>query len=148
MGTVSVWMTLVLALAPLAGYLLGKFTKEELAPGKKYFIAAKHVLFTLSIIVFLFAFKWQLWYVVIGLTVLFAYIAFAVFRNLLFAQLVLALAFALTADTPLEFLCAALVFLHGLPAGTLLTSQKKGLHDAIMAGALFLVIATGLQYFL
>jgi hypothetical protein len=148
MGTITVLTVLILALAPLIGFMIGRFTKEEFALGKRYFIIAQRCLFTLVIATFLFAFKWQIWYVVIGLTVLFAYLAFAAFRNLWFVQFLLALAFVLSSTTPLAFLCNTLMFLHGLPTGSLLTGKKQGIRDAFAAGALFFLAGLAFSYVL
>ncbi len=144
MGTVE---TFVLALSPLIGYFLGRFTKEELAAGKKWFLLAKRVLFIAIIAAFLFAHKWQLGHVVIGLTLLFAYLAFTQFRTWWFVQAVIAIAYAFTVLTDLAFVSTALIFLYGLPTGSVL-AQKKNIKGALLAGAVFFGVAAIVQYFL
>lgn len=146
-ASVNLLAALIAALGPLAGLILGKFTKEELAPGKKYFIAAKHVLFAAVIAAFLFAFKSSLWHDVVGFTALFAYLAYAPFKNQWLVGAILALAFVFTQSTPLAFLTAALIFLHGLPTGSLLTQKKDGVRSAALLGIVFLAIVTA-AYFL
>lgn len=147
MGTLTMLTILLLSLSPVIGYLLGRFTKEELAAGKKWFTLAKRVLFIAIITVSLYVHKWQLWHMVIGLTVLFAYLAFKQFRTWWFVHVVIAVAYALTVQTPLDFVMMALIFLHGLPAGSVL-AQKKNFRGALLAGAVFFAVAAVLQYFL
>lgn len=150
-GTVELWIAFVLAIAPLIGYVLGRFAKEELAPGKKWFTLAKRVLFVAVIAVFLFAHKWQLWHVVIGLTFLFAYLAYKPFRAWWLVQAVLALAFVLTSthafQTMLAFLSASLIFLYGLPIGAIL-ARKKNIAAPLLAGAVFFGVAAAVGHFL
>jgi hypothetical protein len=147
MGTVDLLTALVLALSPLAGYVLGRFVKEELAPGRKWFLLAKRVLFVAIAAVFLYAHKWQLWPMVIGLTVVFAYLAFKPFRMWWYVQALLAIAFVMVAATPFSFLITALIFLYGLPTGSVL-AQKKALKESLFAGAVFFAAVLVAQYLL
>lgn len=147
MGTVNLLEILVLALSPVIGYVLGRFVKEELAAGKKWFTLAKRTLFIAIIAVFLYTHKWMLWHVVIGLTVLFAYLAFKQFRTWWFVQAIIAAAYAFTSLPSFAFVSAALIFLYELPTGSIL-AQKKKIKGAFLAGAVFFVVAAGVQYFL
>lgn len=147
MGTITgTLVALVLSFAPLIGYILGRSAKEEITPGMKWFLLSKRVLFTAAIAVFLYAHKWQLWPMVIGLTLLFAYLAFKPFRIWWLVQAELAVAFALTAKTPLAFLAMALIFLYGLPTGAVLAQKQDGLSKTLLAGAVFFAIALLTQY--
>ncbi len=147
MGTLDSLIPLLLALAPVIGYMLGRCTKEELAPGMPWFIATKRVLFTAVIAVFLYAHKWSLWPMVIGITALFAYFAFKPFRIWWLVQTELALAFVLSTSTPQSFLATALIFLYSLPTGSILARKKK-LKGTLLSGAVFLIVVVIAQYFL
>jgi hypothetical protein len=130
----------VLALAPLLGYILGRFAKEELAPGKKWLVLAKRALFVIAGAIYLYAYRYELWHVVIGLGVLFAYLALPQYRAWWWTQGALAVSYAYAMRTPLSFASAAAIFLYFLPTGAML-AQKKKLKSAIYAGILFLAIA-------
>jgi len=148
MGTVnSLLVTLVISVAPLLGYLVSRFAKEELAPGKKWFMRAKRILFVIIAGIFLFAHKWQIWHMTLGLLVLFAYLAFASHREWWVVWGLLGVAYALTAQAPLAFLLGTGIFLYGLLAGAVLAGVKK-IQGAIAAGAVFLGAAGILLYFL
>ena len=134
----------LLALSPVIGYLLGRAVKEELRPGKKWFFAAKRVLFVAIAAAFLYPHRMELWYVVIGLAILFAYFAFKQFRTWWYVQGILAIAYSLV---PEKFLIASLIFIYGLPTGTII-ARKKNLNGALLAGVVFLAVATVLWYFL
>jgi hypothetical protein len=142
MGTMTI--AFVLALAPLAGYLLGRFAKEELAPGRKWFALLQDALFVAVIFVFAYAHKLLFVHAGIGLAVIFAYLAFKQYRIWWVIQALLGITYALTANTPQAFLLSSLVFLRGLPTGSLAKKPK----DALLAGAVFFVIAAGLSLFL
>ena len=145
----EIGVLVLLSLSPFIGYVLGRSAQEELKPGMKWFLLSKRVLFTAAIAVFLYAHKWMLWPMVIGLTALFAYLAFKPFRIWWLVQAELAIAFALTARTPLAFLATAAVFLYGLPTGTALAQKNKtGLLKALLAGAVFFVVALSAVYLL
>lgn len=141
MGTIII--ALILALAPCIGYLVGMLAKEEIAQGKKYFAITQCILFISIMSVFLFVHKWELWFVVIGLTVLFGYLLFKPFRNIFFVQLILGIIFSSSATA---FLISSLIFLHGLPTGSLEVQHKKGLRNVIIAGILFFATTNAAQY--
>lgn len=147
MGAVNLGTALLVALAPLAGFIIGRMAKEELKPGQKWFLLAKRALFVTVIAVFLYAHKWMLWHVVIGLTALFAYLVLKPFRIWWLVQAVLGLAFALNARTSLHFLTSALIFLYGLPTGAVL-ARKKAVWKPIAAGGVFFLVAVAASTFL
>lgn len=139
---------IIVALAPLIGYILAKFTKEEIAPGRKYFEAMKHVVFIASSAVFLYAQKWNIYVSVAGLTAVFAYLVFRQARNAYGVEAVFGLAFAFASTTSLFFLFCTLAFLYGLPAGSLFESRKKGMLKSVLAGLLFFVFSQCAGYLL
>jgi hypothetical protein len=140
MGTINIWTMFVLALAPLLGYILGRFAKEELALGKKWLTLAKRLLFIIAGAVYLYAYRYELWHVVLGLVVLFAYLALPQYRAWWWTQAALAVSYAYSMRTPLSFVSASAIFLYGLPTGAIL-AQKKQWKAALVAGTLFLIVA-------
>ncbi len=149
MGILTLLIALALpALAPLTGYFLGKTTKEELKAGKKYFMGMQHVLFIAIAAVFLYAGKWNLYVVVTGLTIVFAYLTLKQARNPFASEALFGIAFSLAVNAEIIFLISALVFLYGLPTGSLFVKQRKGLWKAIGAGILFAVFAWGTGFVL
>jgi hypothetical protein len=149
MGTIGILLALLMpAIAPIAGYFLGKAAKEELAAGKKYFAWMQHVLFIAIAVAFLYPHKWEIYAVVPGLAAVFAYLVFRQARTPFIADALFGIAFALMADKGLFFLISALIFLYGLPTGSLFAGQKKGLYRAVGAGLLFLAFGLGAGYLL
>ncbi len=142
MGVLTILPALLVpAVAPLAGYFLGKATKEELKAGKKYFTGMQHVLFIAIAAVFLYAGKWNFYVVVAGLAVVFAYLVFRQVRNPFLSEALFGIAFSLAVNAEIIFLISALVFLYGLPTGSIFATQRKGLWKSIGAGLLFGIFA-------
>ena len=149
MGTISILMALLIpAIAPVAGYFLGKAAKEELSAGKKYFVAMQHVLFIAVSAVFLYAHKWEWYVVVLGLAAVFTYLVFRQARTAFVVDFLFGIAFALAVNTSMLFLISVLIFIYGLPTGSLFAKQKKGLYRAIGAGLLFGMVAYAAGFFL
>lgn len=148
MGSVNPFPTIiVLALAPLLGFILARFTQEELAPGKKWFTLAKRALFLAALFVTLYAHKYNLFIVVPGLLAIFAYLAFAQVRTWWFAVSALGIAFSLAFPTTQQFLSSALIFLCSMTAGAL-TARASSPLPALRAGALFAAVAIAVQFVL
>lgn len=139
---------LIVALSPIAGYIIGKFAQEEMAPGRKYFEAMKHVLFISAAAVLLYAQKWDIYVSVAGLTAVFAYLVFKQARIAYAVEVVYGIAFALASTTPMFFLFCSLVFLYGLPAGSLFVRGKRGLLKSVLAGLLFFLFSQITGYIL
>lgn len=111
------------------GIILSKFTKEELKPGKKYFmLLEKVVLLAIGVIIVFYMAGYFLFFL-LGL------LAGFIFRRVYFY---FGLALPLTFGSLLVLL-PSLVFIFGLPAGTLITYRlkKKVRKDAIVSAFLF-----------
>ncbi len=126
------------------GLFLAKYTKEELKPGRKYFITFyKMMLFLL--IVYLLYFVTLDWYA------LFFVLGFIV--TLFFSNLYFYLGLAVFSSASLYM--AFFVFLLGLPYGTLLYSRKK-LKNYLLYSFVFFVLSAlvllvdivGINYFI
>ncbi|MEM2916343.1 MAG: hypothetical protein QXT19_03250, partial [Candidatus Woesearchaeota archaeon] len=99
MGILTIILALLIpAISPIAGYLLGMNTKEELKAGKRYFTAMQHVLFIAIAAVFLYAGKWNLYVVVAGLAVAFAYLVFRQARHPFVSEALFGIAFSLSVN--------------------------------------------------
>jgi len=124
----------------IAGVVLSFFTKEELKPGKKYFmLLEKVVLITISLIIVFY----------IGNHYSFFVLGF--FAGIILKRVYFYFGVALSlASGPLLVLLSSLIFIFGLPRGTLLASNlnnNKIKKEIIISGILFL-IAGLVSYFL
>src|SRR3989344_1730978 len=103
-------------LGSFLGYFIGKSTQEELEVSKIYFRILEVVILFILVLIFLFN-NFNLWVFLIGIVVAF----FLKFEYLYFG-LGLVSSF-LSKD--LTFLSSILVFIYGLPYGSLLFIEKK-----------------------
>ena len=134
-----------------AGFLLAVIAKEELKAGKKYFIIAKKIILLLifaSMVVLA-----QLNYIIISaiLIVITVYLinhskkehiktnyAYILFSAILFMS---------SARLELFTITSSLIFLYGLPAGTLLTyNTKKEAVINILKNIVFVIISIALYF--
>jgi hypothetical protein len=149
MGAISILLALLIpAIAPIAGFILGKYTKEELKAGRKYFVAMQHVLFVAVAAIFLYSNKWSMWVLIPGLAAVFAYLALKQFRNPFVSEALFGFAFAMSIFSNMLFIISALVFIYGLPTGSLFYRQKKGIWKSIIAGLEFAAVAYAFSFFL
>jgi hypothetical protein len=138
---------LIIASALLAGYVIGRFTQEELSPGKKWFVLAKRTLFLAIAFVFLYSHKWQLLPMTAGLAFVFAYLTLKQARTWWLVQSVLGISYALVQTTSLAFLYGAIIFLYGLPTGALLAKKAK-ITAPLLAGLVFFAVSAVVTYLL
>ena len=108
----------------LVGYLLTFLAKEEIKPGKKYFVILERAILIILALVLLS----QVWTspafiipLIIGLLV-------GYFLKVRYLYLGLALAASITLSTEFFVLVASLIFLHGLPYGSISSKLKLPLH--------------------
>lgn len=126
------------ALGPIVGSFVGFAAHEEMKKAKKLLPTLQHVLFVTAAFVFLLAHKWQLMLVVIATTTIFAYLSTNEFKNPLLVFFLLGIGFALLVNGPYFTLYSSLVFLYGLPAGSL--------HKPWVLSGIFLLTSLGLYY--
>lgn len=117
-------VSLVAFLGIFVGFFLALYTKEELKQGKKYFILLQKILLTLIFGFLLFFFQIQL------NIILFISIIFLVFllvtdsNQQLPIYIALGIIFSITSCNHDIFLTvSSLIFLYGIPTGTLLTQK-------------------------
>jgi len=107
--------TLLSFIGLLIGILLAKISPEELKPGKKYFIMLKKLVL-LSIILSL------LYYTKFSFLLFFIGIMFAYFFNHIYLYLGISIVISLVSKQ-FNVLIASLIFIYGLPHGTLLNKN-------------------------
>ena len=106
------------------GMLLGYITKEELKPGKKYFIWMQNIILILAAIFVLYSFQFHIiLFILIGLILTLALIYFkpkAIIGYIILAVLIL----LIIEDTNFFLLTSSLTFLYGFPTGSLILTKK------------------------
>lgn len=137
-------IALITVLGLAAGAVIGHFAKEELKPGKKYFIFLQKALFTAIIAVIMYVNRANVHYIWIGAAIIFIYLYFFEKINQAFAYALLGLAFFLAADTEMFLPVASLVFLYGFPTGSRLIKSRKSI---ILCTIIFIAIAFLLYIF-
>ncbi len=113
-------------LGAVAGYFTGKFTEEELKPGKIYFLILEIIiLFALVILSLIKEFNFVLFFlgIIAGIFFRFEYFYFGIILG-----------------NGINFLDSALVFVYGLPYGTL--AFYKNNFKKIFYGAVLFVIGS------
>src|SRR3989344_783744 len=120
-------------LGSIIGYFIGRFTEEELKPGRIYFEIIKIIVLAL-LTVFIFLKNFNLILLIIGLILRF------ILRYEYFY-------FGVLLTQNLNFLNAGLVFLYGLPYGTL-AFHKKNLKTLFYSVVFFVIgsLAVFLDY--
>ena len=107
------------------GMFLGYITKEELKPGKQYFLWMQNIVLILSVIFVLYSFHFNVvLFVITGLVITLGIINFN--PNGIMGYVFLAiLIFLSIGNTNLFILTSSMVFLYGLPTGSLFLIRKK-----------------------
>lgn len=127
------------------GFILAIIAKEELKAGKKYFLFLQRIILLL-IFVFLLIFI-KLSYILVLLVLVFIMVYLLKrkkeFNELPYIYLILSIIFYLSSKKLDLFLIeSSLIFLYGLPTGSLLTQKsKKETMINILKNVLFIVVA-------
>ena len=120
----QVLIALIAFLGLLAGYLLTLLAKEEIKPGRKYFIILERAILIILALVLLS----QVW---TTKTFVIPFIIGLIMGYVLrLRYLYLGLALAASVSLSMEFfvVVASLIFLHGLPYGSISSKLKLPLH--------------------
>lgn len=108
----------------LVGYLLTFLAKEEIKPGRKYFlILERALLIALALVLFS-----QVWTTKSFIIPLILGLVIGYFLKVRYFYLGLALAASVTLAMDVFVLVASLVFLHGLPYGSIASKIKLPMH--------------------
>ncbi|MBW3004604.1 hypothetical protein KY310_02125 [Candidatus Woesearchaeota archaeon] len=137
-------IALVASLGLLSGRILARIAKEEIKPGKKYFLILQKVLFCLAVVLLMYSNKTNVHYTWIGALVLFIYLSW--FKKLpsYIMSAVLGAGVYLAALTDNFLLISGVIFLYGLPTGSLIKNKK----EIALNIMIFLVLAAGLFFLL
>ncbi len=131
----------------ILGIILIKIAPEEQKPGKKYFILLQNLFFILSIIFLLYFLKIDagiIFLTAVLLTVYFSRIKIKDhFRKSEFLYFLLAIIFFLSSKNTSLFLTeSVIIFLFGMPTGSLLFDRKKkNYFRVVLRNIIFLVVA-------
>jgi hypothetical protein len=107
------------------GMFLGYIAKEELKPGKQYFLWMQNIILILSGIFVLYSFHFNVvLFVITGLVITLGIINFSPDGIMGYVFLAI-LVFLSIGNTNLFILTSSMVFLYGLPAGSLFLIRKK-----------------------
>ena len=119
-----------------AGIVLAYFTKEEQAPGKPYFKLMRNILLTLILLFFLLFLDWNV--VISAVLSIALFVSVPIFPKLAHPPLYFllgAVLFLTSSNYPFFLVEAVLVFLYGLPMGSLWISSRKFRWDRSIASA-------------
>ena len=112
-----IYLWFISAIGIIAGFFLGKYTKEELKDGEKYFIAIEKTILFILIIFLLYIIKFN------PLMVLFSLIGALTYHKIRKIYFNLGLIFILINTFILEI--SSLIFMFGLPYGSRLYYKKE-----------------------
>ncbi len=111
---VLISMSVIAVLGLAVGAVLAKVSPEEMKPGKKYFSFLRKLMLTAFLVVLALYSNGMWQYILIGLV-----IGFFIRLNYLYFGLAMA-----SASGNLLFLVAALIFLYGIPTGSLMVEKS------------------------
>ena len=133
-------IAVVAALGLVLGRVLAWMAKEEIKPGKKYFLILQKALFCLAIVLLMYFNRTNIHYTWIGALIIFVYLSW--FKKIPSYSISVVLGFGvyLASLTDNFLLISAVIFLHGFPAGSLIKSKK----EMALNIAVFLAVAIGL----
>ena len=130
----------VVSIGLILGRVLAWIAKEEIRPGKNYFLILQKALFCAAVILLMFLNRTNVHYMWIGALVIFVYLYYYKKISSEIVYGVLGLVFYLSVKTEYFLIASSLIFLYGLPTGTLLKDKKKIALNLL----LFLLVAVGL----
>jgi len=152
MNLINYTLTLIVSfLGLILGIILAYIAKEELKPGKKYFILLQKVILT-SIVAFLF-FYWSNKNIFLFIICLFASFILIYFfiekikTHHIYKVLGLIFYFS-SKDIEIFKIQAFLIFLYGLPTGSLLTKVTKRNYFRVILNHTYFIIIALLSFFI
>lgn len=131
-------IALITSLGLILGGFIGYFAKEELKPGKKYFVWLQKIIFTLAIVFLMYANRTNVHYMWAGGLIIFIYLYYYEKMRNAINYAFLAFVFFLASLTGMFLPVSASVFLYSFPTGSLIYKNKKEIAVCIIS---FLVIA-------
>lgn len=134
----------VAALGLVSGRVLARIAKEEIKPGKKYFLILQKFLFALTVFLLMHFNRTNVHYTWIGVLVLFVYLSWFKKIPTYVISAVLGAGIYLASLTDNFLLISGFIFLYGLPAGSLIKNKS----EIILNIAVFLAVSAGLFFLL
>lgn len=131
-------IALITALGLICGAVIGYFAKEELKPGKNYFIWLQKILFTLAVVLLMYANRTNVHYMWAGGLIIFIYLYYYEKMRPAITYAFLAFVFFLASVTSMFLPVSASVFLYSFPTGSMIYKNKKEIAICVIS---FLVIA-------
>ena len=135
-----VLIAVVVSIGLILGRVLAWIAKEEIRPGKNYFLILQKILFCAAVILLMYLNKANVHYIWAGALVIFVYLYYYKKISPEIVYGVLGLVLYLATKTEHFLLAGSLIFLYGFPTGTLLKDKKKIALNLL----LFLLVAIGL----
>lgn len=135
-------IALIVSLGLLSGRIIAWIAKEEIKPGKKYFLILQKVLFCAVVFLLMYFNKTNVHYTWIGGLVIFAYLSWFKKIPSYIISAVLGITLYLATLTENFLLISAVIFLYGFPAGSLIKNKKEIALNIVI----FLVVAVGLFF--
>ena len=137
-----VLIALIVSLGLLSGRVLAWIAKEEIKPGKKYFLILQKILFCAAVVLLMYFNKTNVHYTWTGALVIFAYLSWFKKIPSYVISAVLGAVLYLAALTDNFLLISAVIFLYGFPVGSLIKNKREIALNIVV----FLVIAVGLFF--
>lgn len=113
---------IVASIGLMCGAIIARFAKEEIKPGKKYFILLQKLLFVAVIALVMYANRTNVHFIWVGGVIIFVYLYFFNKIRQAFAYGALALAFFNASDMFLP--ASALIFLYGFPTAAKMKKRE------------------------
>jgi hypothetical protein len=134
----------IAGLGLLSGRILAWLAKEEIKPGKKYFLILQKFLFCLAVFLMMYFNRTNVHYTWAGVLVLFVYLSWFKKIPTYLVSAVLGAGLYLASLTDNFLLLSGIIFLHGIPAGSLIKNKK----EIVLNILLFLAVSMGLFFLL
>ncbi len=116
----------------LAGAALNFLAKEEIKPGKKYFVLLKKILLILMIVVFINYFELNLLLRILLYLLLIILFSLQDFRSYFIYPALGVLFYFSSFDKNLLLIESVLILIYGLPSGTLFAEKEKNVLKAMI----------------
>ena len=116
-----IFTAVVVFLGLVIGLIIAHFAKEELKPGKKYFVLLQRLLVLIIAGVFMYSFHTRIYIIIIALFIL----STLIYQFEISLSIYYIIFGVLYFFSPEPLTISALMFLFGLPSGALFYSDKK-----------------------
>lgn len=153
MDFISYFLSVIIAYSGiLFGLLLGKIAKEELKPGKRFFLLMQNILFIMFLVLFLFFFLNNKILIIMGILIIIIIIFKSIKQNFgvilkksinpYYVYIIYGILIFLVQIKLNEFfVLLTIIFVYGLPTGSLVYYSKKDILKQVLSKTVFLGIA-------